>query len=112
MNAELGGRLVHDPLAIADEIAIAAGHEDETDGEIGVLHELAAQLFDLATEELMGNLREDAGAVTGLCVRVQGPAMGQIAECLDGVFEDAMFLRPSMLATKPTPQASCSNFGS
>ncbi len=58
------------------------------------------------------HLDEDAGAVAGQRVAAAGAAVRQVLQDLQALLDDRRATAsPLMLATKPTPQASCSKYG-
>ena len=51
MNAKLCHRFIHNPLAVADLILVAARHEHKADRQITLAEELPAELLHLAPKE-------------------------------------------------------------
>ena len=91
-----------------------ARHEHVADGVVAGLGQLDVERLRMTRlQEFVRDLHQDAGAVAGQRVGARGAAMGR------GSRESAMpcstilwLGRPLRSATKPTPQASCSRFGS
>lgn len=90
MNPKLRHCFVHNPLAIAALIFVAARQENKPNRQVRVVDQLAAQLLHFATKERVGQLRQDTRAIASPGIRIQRAAVGKIAECLYGIFQDAM----------------------
>ncbi len=63
-------------------------------------------------EESVRHLQNDARAVARQRIATGGAAMDEVEQDIDALLTISCEASPLMLATKPTPQASCSNFGS
>ena len=77
--------------AFADEALLGFhGQEHHADAVVARVGQGVAEFLAFAGEELVGNLDEDAGAVTGFGVATAGSAMGQIDEDLDAFGDDVV----------------------
>ena len=86
------------------------GQEDHADAvRAGARAASMRGALGLAAEERVGNLHQDAGAVAGERIAAAGAAVREVAQHLEALARRSRATRsPLMLATKPTPQASCS----
>ena len=84
------------------------GQEHHADAVLAGGGQRDAERLRLAAEERVRDLDEDAGAVAGLRIAAAGAAVRQVREDLRPCSTMACERSPFMLATKPTPQASCS----
>jgi hypothetical protein len=96
-----------------DEIARRrARQEAHRDGIVARLRQGHARGFGPVAEQRIGNLDQDAGAVAQQRIGAHRAAMVEIDENLQPWLMIVWLFAPLILATKPTPQASCSLRGS
>ena len=87
--------LAHDALqdAFGEEAFVAFDRqEDHADAVLARRRESEAEAVTLTGEEGVGDLDEDAGAVTGVGVAAGGAAVGQVDEDLDSLEDDLVGL--------------------
>jgi hypothetical protein len=75
--------------------------EEHADAKLAGLGEGDAEIFQVALEELVRELSENAGAVAGFLVGIDGAAMGEIAERLEGVLQDGVGFYPILMGDEP-----------
>ena len=68
------------------------------------------EVDDLA-QERVGDLEQDAGAVAGVDLGAGGAAVVEVAQRGERLVDDGAAGDAGQVATKATPQASCSNRG-
>jgi len=78
-------------------------HEHHADAVLAGLRQRNAQRFGNFREKPVGCLDEDAGAVAGIRLATAGPAVVQVYEHLDGLFDDGVRLLPLHVDNKPHP---------
>ena len=79
--------VVGDGLGARLRIGVVVRQEDHADAEVGFLEKAMPELLHFGRKKFVGNLGRDARAVAGLRIRIDGPAMGEIAERLERVFQ-------------------------
>src|SRR5690606_25078896 len=84
---------VLDHLLAGDALERIGREEHLADREPAAGRELVAEARDLAAQEPIGKLDQDAGAVTGLRIRAARRAVAQAAEHLEAVVDDRPALR-------------------
>ena len=70
--------------------------------------QLEAGLARHRAQERVGDLEQDAGAVAGVRLGAGGAAVVEVAQGGDALLTMSWLATPVRVATKATPQASCS----
>jgi hypothetical protein len=73
-------------------MVVLAGEEVHCEGGVSLAREDLALGREVATDEIGGHLGEEAGAVAGDGISVDGPAVGEVAEALEGTLNEGMRL--------------------
>ena len=73
-------------------MVVLAGEEDHGEGGVSLAREDLALGREVATDEVVGNLGEEAGAVAGDGIGVDGAAVGEVAQALEGTLNEGMRL--------------------
>jgi hypothetical protein len=90
LKAAAGDDLFGDTAEVGLGVVIGGGEEEGADGEVGICVEAVAEFFDFAAEKFVGDLGEDAGAVAGFGIGIEGAAVGELADATEGAFEDGV----------------------
>lgn len=91
---------------------LALRQEHHPNTQPPALRELEVEPFQLAGEQALRNLEEQASAVARLAIRCHGATMRNVDDRKDRFFNELVSTLAPMCARNPTPQASCSSRGS
>jgi hypothetical protein len=75
-------------------VVIGRRQKEDADPEVAIGIEALTEFFDLAAEKFGRNLGEDAGAVAGFGIGIQGAPVSELADATEGPFEDGVGLAP------------------
>jgi hypothetical protein len=91
---------------------VLLGQEDHADAVFARGREVHALFGHLLAVQRIGQLDQDAGAVTHQLVGTHRPPVVQVFKNLQALLHDGVRLLALDVRHKPTPQASCSLAGS
>jgi hypothetical protein len=87
-----GDDLLGDPADMGLGVVVGRRKKKNADPEIGVGIKALAEFFDLAAEKFGGDLGEDAGAIAGFGIGIEGAPVGELADAGEGALEDGVQL--------------------
>jgi len=64
-------------------VVVLGREKEEADTEVSFAVKAVAKFFDFPLEHFKGNLGENTGAVSGFRIRIQSPAMGELADAAE-----------------------------